>query len=173
MVDCGGSKTEVVPVFSGFVQKNGVKRTSLGGNAVLKRFFDLLKRSDSCNYKLDADRDSFRLQSIMEQICFVAPSVDEERFVAETTNVLARSFELPDKTKIVVNSERFLAPEVLFAPDNGIDALVKEAIAACPIDVKPAMMKAITISGGCSLMALNVIARKAAMVGDWRTFTSA
>ena len=161
VVDCGYSKTEIVPVSEGFVQKGNVRRLKMGGSIVTSRFIDLLKRSDACNYRLDQDRDFFQLNQVKENQCFVALDLAEERYVADKTNLLARSFTLPDETRISVNQERFLAPEILFQPKFsgdicsdacGIPELIVDAINSSPIDLRASLFRSVILAGGTSLL---------------------
>jgi actin-related protein 2 len=157
VVDIGESKTEIVPIISGFVHKGAVKNSSVGGRTVTERLMDLLRRADGANYKLDKERDFFTIERIKENMCYIATDLMEERHIADTTNLLSAHLELPDKT-LVMNGEKFLAPEVLFQPRYlgdpdklGIADLIKESVNHSPIDNRTNLMRSIVLSGGSTL----------------------
>lgn len=162
VVDCGHSKTEIVPVANGFVQKGNVRRLQIGGGStVTRRFIDLLKRSESCNYCLDSDRDFFAINSAKDSLCFVALDLPEERHIADKTHLTSRTFRLPDKTEIFANHERFLAPEILFQPkfcgdicsdSLGISELIIDSINSSPIDLRSSLFRSIILAGGTTLI---------------------
>lgn len=161
VVDCGHAKTEIVPVCNGFVQKGNVRRLEMGGSTVTRRFIDLSKRSDSRNFFLDPDGDFFEINSAKEKLCYVALNLAEERYVAEKTNLLNRQFFLPDKTAIFVNTERFLAPEILFQPkfsgdvcsdSFGITDLISDSINSSAIDSRASLFRSIILAGGTTLL---------------------
>ena len=158
VLDVGDTKTEIVPVVSGFMQKSGIKISDLGGRTVTDRFIDLLKRSDSANYKLDKDRDFFLLERAKENYCYIASDLGEERYIAETTGLLSQQLTLPDKT-VVMNAERFMAGEIFFEPrflgdpDRlGLPALVNESIQNCAIDNRQMLSRSVVLAGGATLM---------------------
>jgi actin-related protein 2 len=154
VVDVGDSKSEIVPVISGFVQKGSVMVSDLAGRTVTERLIDLLRISDSANYKIDRNRDFFQIETIKENFCYAASDLGEERFLADTTNILTHHLELPDKT-IVLNAERFLAPEILFQPrfmgdsdKRGISQLILDSVGSCPIDSRQALLRSVILTGG-------------------------
>ena len=158
VVDVGDTKTEIVPVVSGFVQKGSIRTSDLGGRTVTNRLMDLLKLGDSANYRLDRDRDFYMMERAKENLCYVATDLGEERYLADTTALLSQQLTLPDKT-LVVNSERFMASEILFQPGFlgdfdrlGIPGLVTESIQTCAIDLRQSLFKSIVLSGGSSLI---------------------
>ena len=157
VVDIGDAKTEIVPVISGFVHKGAVKNSSVAGRTVTERLMDLLRRADGANYKLDKERDFFTMERIKENMCYVATDLMEERHIADTTNLLSAQLALPDKT-LVMNGEKFLAPEVLFQPRYlgdpdklGVADLVKESVNNSPIDNRTGLMRSIVLAGGSTL----------------------
>jgi actin-related protein 2 len=158
VVDVGDTKTEIVPVVSGFVQKGSVRTSDLGGRTVTNRFIDLLKRGDSANYMLDKERDFFLMEREKENICYVATDLGEERYLADTTPLLTQHLKLPDKT-LVANSERFLAPEILFQPGFlgdpdklGISQLIQDSVQSTAIDLRQGLMRSIVLSGGGTMV---------------------
>ena len=158
VVDVGDTKTEIVPVVSGFVQKSGIKTTDLGGRTVTNRFIDLLKRSDCMNYRLHPERDFFLLERAKEDLCYIASDLGEERYLADTTGLLTHQLTLPDKT-VVMNAERFMAGEIFFEPRYlgdpdrlGIPALISESIQNCAIDLRQSLTRSVVLAGGATLM---------------------
>ena len=157
VVDSGDGLTQITPVADGFVQKQAVRTLEIAGRKVSERLLDLMRRSDNNSYKL-----RFRqCESVKEEFCYISHDIEEERFVADTTNVLSRQISLPDGTIVVMNRERFLAPEILFEPKYagdassdslGISAAVKDAINASAIDLRTGFYKSIIVAGGSTLI---------------------
>ena len=159
VVDCGDSACEVVPVAHGLVQRGSIRRVKIGGHQVTDRLIDLLKWSDGSNYRLDRERDFHLIERVKERYCYVASDVGEERYVADKTNCVSMSVALPDKT-LVMNKERFLAPEILFQPhfmgdassdSLGVSGLISDAVAGSPIDLRSGFYNSIILTGGTSL----------------------
>jgi len=84
--------------------------------------------------------------------------MEEDRFVADHTNRLMRSFSLPDGTVIGVNRERFLGPEIFFKPQFagdsdslGISSAIREAVSSTAMDLRSGFYRSIILAGGSSM----------------------
>ena len=157
IVDCGDGLTQITPVAEGYVQKQGVRTLEIAGRKISERLFDLMRRSDNNSYKLGYRQ----CESVKEKFCYLSTNIEEERFVADTTNVLSRKICLPDGTEILMNRERFLAPEILFEPkfagdansdSLGIAAAVQDSINASAIDLRTGFYKSIILAGGSTMI---------------------
>ena len=153
VVDCGEGLTQITPVYEGFVQKQAVRVLEIAGKKVSERLADLMRRSDNNSYKIG----SRKCENIKEEYCYLSNDIDEERYVADTTNLLTRKISLPDGTCVNLNRERFLAPEILFEPKYvgdassdslGIGSAVVDSIASSAIDLRSGFYKSIILAGG-------------------------
>ena len=55
-------------------------------------------------------------RDIKEKLCFVALDYEEELKNAKDNQNLEKNYILPDGQEVILGSERFVAPEVLFQP---------------------------------------------------------
>jgi actin len=68
-----------------------------------------------------------------------------------------KAYELPDGQQLVVGSERFRCPEVLFQPSwigmdsEGIHAVTYESIMDCDVDMRRELYGNIVLSGGTTM----------------------
>ena len=157
VVDCGDGLTQITPVSDGFVQKQAVRTLEIAGRRVSERLHDLMRRSDSSNYKLS----NRQCEKIKVDFCFLSRDIEEERFIADTTNVLSRKVALPDGTEVRLNRERFLAPEIFFEPkfagdassdSLGIASAIRDSISSSAIDIRSGLYKSIILAGGSTLI---------------------
>lgn len=66
---------------------------------------------------------------------------------------------LPDGSPVIITKEKFLAPEILFAPERigleypGIHEMVCSSIKKCDVDLRKTLYNSIITAGGTTLMA--------------------
>jgi actin len=76
---------------------------------------------------------------------------------AAESNQFDRPYTLPDGNIIVVGSERFRAPEVLFQPSLvgkegvGIDGCLEQSILGCDVDLRRELFSNVVLSGGTTM----------------------
>lgn len=81
------------------------------------------------------------VRKIKETHCFVSHDLDIDKKIAYETCSYKREYLMPDKTRLILDRERFLAPEILFTPSiadpdkgMGVAQLTYKAITGCPGD---------------------------------------
>ena len=160
-MDVGHQVTTVTPIYNGYTFYNAVQRVHLGGDDVTKQLQKVLMSEKGFYSESSSDLEHLRVMK--EQCCFVADNYKElmegvlrPRDFTIDKNEFSMNYTLPDGNQIVVDMERFIAPEILFQPNkigrecDGIDKLIHKAILACDQDARENLFSNIIISGGTS-----------------------
>jgi actin-related protein len=158
VIDSGASQTQIASVSNGFLGE--VRLLNIGGNKISERLVDLMRRSEG--HAIDYVKNFNHIEGWKKKFCYIATShLDEERHVADVTNKLIVRSVLPDGTEVVMNKERFVAPEILFSPrflggssyseSPGVSTAVAEILANSPIDLRANLLGSIILAGGSTL----------------------
>ena len=75
VLDSGDGVTHTVPIFNGFVEKQGVLRSNIAGREVTKVLQRMLFQK---GYNFSTHREMQYVQSIKEDLCYVAEDFDDE-----------------------------------------------------------------------------------------------
>jgi hypothetical protein len=126
---------------------------------VTERLIDLLKRSSDTGRRLNVDEHFFLAQTLKEKYSYIARDIEEDRYIADTTNALVCEHVLPDGTTITLNRERFLCSEIYFEPKYfagdsdlmGVSGAIEDAIANSAMDLRSSYYRSIILAGGASL----------------------
>eukprot|EP00924_Labyrinthula_sp_SR-Ha-C_P009274 snap_masked-scaffold_2-processed-gene-18.53-mRNA-1 protein AED:0.32 eAED:0.32 QI:0/-1/0/1/-1/1/1/0/369 len=149
VVHSGEGVTQIVPVFEGYIIPHGVLRINLAGNDVTENLRSLLRKKGK-DYSNSQALNHVR--ELKEKYCFVFDTSNEKN--VEVENILV---ELSNGSKILMGSERYVAPDILFSPvlfgrnEKGISELVFDSLFKCPIDVRKDLYSNILLSGGNTL----------------------
>merc|ERR1719399_1922014 len=93
-------------------------------------------------------------RDIKEKQCFVAKDFDQEMAKSAKNSALEKEYELPDGNTVVVGTERFRCPEVLFNPalvgmeQEGIHVATFQSIMKTDVDIRKDLYQNIVLSGG-------------------------
>ena len=175
VVDLGDGVCHAVPIYEGYVLRHAIQRTNIGGRDITNYLSRLLMHHRGVALTTTAEKEIVR--DIKEKLCYV--TIDPEAALAAIYGEGARvseyvagappagteeaakpqpaEYTLPDGSSVTLLEERFLAPEVLFAPgligrdEPPIHEIVFDAIMACDIDVRKDMIENIILTGGSSL----------------------
>ena len=151
VLDSGDGVSHVVPVIDGFTKRQATKRLDIAGRTVTERLIELLGRR---GYAVGRTNDVDSIREMKESVCFVAKERKRWLRLARETTACAESYELPDGRRIKVESERFMAPEIMFEPSLvgvesvGVSELVFECVQECDMDSRMTMYENIVLSGG-------------------------
>uniref|UniRef100_UPI0035900855 uncharacterized protein isoform X3 n=1 Tax=Myxine glutinosa TaxID=7769 RepID=UPI0035900855 len=150
--DSGAAATYVLPVYRGFGQPHTVGRLEVGGRAVTARLSMLLSYQGHA-FRSSAEREVVR--EMKEDMCYIALSTKKE--TQRPRAEISREYRLPDGQMIIIDNQRFLAPETLFDPSLvGMDApgmhlLTYNSIMQSDIDVRRDLFGNVLLAGGSSL----------------------
>ncbi|CCO19114.1 actin [Bathycoccus prasinos] len=130
VLDSGDGVSHVVPVIDGFTKRQATKRLDIAGRTVTERLIELLGRR---GYAVGRTNDVDSIREMKESVCFVAKERKRWLRLARETTACAESYELPDGRRIKVESERFMAPEIMFEPSLvGVESVgVSELVFEC------------------------------------------
>ncbi|RLI11065.1 actin, cytoplasmic 2 [Candidatus Bathyarchaeota archaeon] len=175
IVDIGDGVCHAVPIYEGFTIRHAIQRTNIGGRDITNYLARLIMHHRGVALTTTAEKEIVR--DIKEKLCYVSinPEAELAAIYGESERVKEyvagappggieaapkpepAEYTLPDGSTITLLEERFLAPEVLFAPaligrdEPSLPDVIFEAITACDIDVRRAMVENIVLTGGSSL----------------------
>lgn len=116
---------------------------------------ELLLRKGYC---LNRCSDVEALREAKEQLCYVAADYEREMQLVRATTVCSRSYVLPDGRLLVLDAERFRAPEALFNPRlvdveaPGLTDTVFNCIQDVDIDLRLSLYGSVVLSGGTTML---------------------
>lgn len=149
VLDCGEGLTKAASVSQGFVIRESIVCSALGGRDVDAH---LWRRLSCSGYDLSVTSRWQTLRTLKEEHCYVS-TVDEE----QPMDNQSRSFRLPDGGIISMGAERQLANEILFAPGSvgyegdAVHELLLRSINACDMNERAQMFSRLVLVGGTTL----------------------
>jgi len=175
IVDLGDGVCHAVPIYEGYTIRHAIQRTNIGGRDITNYLARLIMHHRGVALTTTAEKEIVR--DIKEKLCYVSinPEAELAAIYGESERVREyvagappggeavapkpepAEYTLPDGSTVTLLEERFLAPEVLFAPgligrdEPSLPEMVFDAIMACDIDVRKVMVENIVLTGGSSL----------------------
>ncbi|TPX36328.1 hypothetical protein SmJEL517_g01539 [Synchytrium microbalum] len=177
VVDTGYSFTHVIPLLNGRPIPEGVKRINIGGKLLTNHLKELVSFR-----QWNMMDETYVINEVKEMCCFVSTDFNADLRRAQLPpdqNPFTMEYLLPDfvqnmkgtiRTKgtdvpiseddqvLIMNSERFCVPELLFRPSDigieqaGICEVIAHVIENQPADLQAAFYANILIIGGSSSM---------------------
>jgi actin len=165
VLEAGDGVTAIAPIYEGESVPRAFGRLNLGGRDVTAGLQQMLYDRGS-NFTTSYDRsyhsraspERETVRDMKEKLAYVALDFDAELQKAATTTHCDASFALPDGNDIVIGSERFRCPELLFRPSlngfefDGIEQILFDSIMKCDVDVRNDLYANIVLSGGTTML---------------------
>lgn len=160
VIDSGDGVTHIIPVVEGYCIGSCIKHIPLAGRDITNFVVQQLRDRGETLPPEDALTIA---KQIKESYCYVCPDLAKEYAKYDEDPSRFRTYEGKDsrtnkKFTIDVGYERFLGPEMFFAPEifssdftDPLPSVVDATIQACPIDCRRPLFNYITLSGGSTM----------------------
>jgi actin len=149
IVESGEGMTQIVPIFEGYLIKNGIKSNNLAGNLVTKYFMN----------KIADELKIFNLANPLTIAKKIKEKYAEVRLddkpIQERNET---SFQLPDGNSIEVKNEKYEIPEILFDPAKfdidlkSIQEMIFDSIGEVDMNLRNSFLNNIILGGGNTMI---------------------
>jgi actin len=154
IVESGEGMTQIVPIFEGYLVKNGIKANNLAGNMVTKNF---LKSLESKLKPHNLSNPMLIAKKIKEKYSKVNL---EENLPSNKANLREKceNFQLPDGNFIEIKNEIFDVPEILFNPSDfdldlkPIQQMIYDSIQEVDVNLRNSFLSNIVLGGGNTMI---------------------
>ncbi len=154
IMDSGDGVSHFVPIYEGYCFPHAVIRLDLAGRDLTEYLYKILSER-GFNFTSSSEREIVR--DIKEKLTYVSLDYDREIKESSKSSACEVKYEMPDGKEIIIGTERFKCPEVLFQPKligkemQGIHEQTYQAIQKSDIDVRKDLFSNIVLSGGSTM----------------------
>ncbi|XP_064595283.1 uncharacterized protein LOC135461926 isoform X2 [Liolophura sinensis] len=155
ILDIGDSVSHVMPIYEGYTIPQVIDRINLGGQDITDYLGRLIQGR---GYNLDTTAEHETVRELKEKVCYTAQDYFKELQDCECSSEKEVRYELPDGNMVTVESERFMASEVLFDPMligkdfPGVHEKLFSTLMKCDMDMRKDLYANLIISGGTTLL---------------------
>eukprot|EP01026_Neomeris_dumetosa_P036344 TRINITY_DN2931_c0_g2_i7.p1 TRINITY_DN2931_c0_g2~~TRINITY_DN2931_c0_g2_i7.p1 ORF type:complete len:484 (-),score=60.37 TRINITY_DN2931_c0_g2_i7:1900-3165(-) len=148
VMGCGDSYSYTVPVYDWKAQMTGIQKVGIAGRDVTEQLIRLLCDKGQ---RLTTSSEKEVARDIKEQYCYVPLEPKKE-------SVEGKVYSLPDGETVLIDDERFKAPEILFHPriigqdTKGLHKMAIKSILNTSRLMQESLFNALVLTGGTTLL---------------------
>ena len=113
ILDSGDGVTHVIPIAHNYLLHHQILRLDIAGRHITNYLTKLLQIK---GYAFNSTADFETVRELKEKYCFVSCDIASDRKLDQETTFYNSYTKLPDGRKILISSEKYEAPEILFQP---------------------------------------------------------
>lgn len=113
VLDSGDGVSHVIPISFSCLLHHQIKRLDIAGRHITDYLIRLLQLK---GYAFNSTADFELIREIKEKYCFVSCDIESDRKLDKETTYYHTTKKLPDGRRIMISSEKFEGPEILFCP---------------------------------------------------------
>ncbi|CRG93292.1 actin-related protein [Plasmodium gallinaceum] len=153
VLDCGDGVCHCVSIYEGYSITNTITRTDVAGRDITTYLGYLLRKN---GHLFNTSAEMEIVKNMKENCCYVSFNMNKEKTSSEKS-ITTLPYILPDGSQILIGSERYRAPEVLFNPSIlgleylGLSELIVTSITRADMDLRKTLYSHIVLSGGTTL----------------------
>jgi len=151
VIEIGDSSTRVIPIYEGYILDHAIRVMDMGGKILTKNMEKIVQ--DSTGFSVDSSLRRELIRALKERACFVSLDYKED---LKRADEYQKQYSMPDGSTLTLSKERFMVPEIVFDPkeeyeEKPLPKVVLDVIEACDVDIRPALLNNIFLSGGSSM----------------------